>query len=242
MFEPLKTAFGRCVMEPFFKSLVATTRPMFGYVKKPFKEACLIAPSRMVDAALEMLDKYQRLDWDEPTKPHSLPVMMYGFARDYTPTGRDYTRQIADGEWVQLPDDPKERIFRVRTVSGDVRAQVVFFASDEPTARSMAAQFLLFLDSTAARRYMTKYWFAGFWLEWPVQIESPELPAVQVQVEADNLVILAVDLTLKATVPLFSAPKEGEENDGKGTPGDPKDPAGYPVTVLFDVNKERRVQ
>jgi hypothetical protein len=46
--------------------------------------------------------------------------------------------------------------------------------------------------------------------------------------------ILAIDLTLKAEVPLFDAPKEGEYNDGKGVPGT-DDPAGYPVVV--QVNK-----
>ena len=241
MFEPVKIGFGRSIMQPWFKDLAATTRPMRAYLRKPFEEAVFIAPSRMVDAAEDMLNKYMRLDRNEPTKPHFLPVTMFGFAKDYTPTGRDYTRQVADGEYIQFPNDPKQRLFRIKTIAGDLRVQVVFFASDEPTARSMAAQFLLFLDRTDARRFWVDYTFAGVTNSYPVQIELPDSPAMNVPSERQNLCILACDFTLKAQIPLFTAPKDDEPNDGQGTPGDPDDPSGYPLTVLADINGERRV-
>lgn len=241
MFEPVKVAYGR-FLGKFFNQLVPTTHPMEAYVKKPLKEAVLMAPSRMVDSAVEMLEKYLRIDWEnEPTQPHFLPVMLTAVGRDYTPTGRDYTRQIADMEYFQFPEDPKKRVFGIKTVSGDIRAQLAIFASDEPTAKSIAAQFLLFLDETFNRRFWATYSFAGFNSQWPVQIESPDSPAMNVQTEAKNIHILAIDLMLKTTAPLFYAPKDGEPNDGRGIAGDLLDPAGYPLvsTINLKVNLSR---
>lgn len=226
MFEPVKVAFGQYMVE-FFNQLVPTTMPMEAYVQKPVAEAVLMAPSRMIDAAQEMFEKYLRLAKNDPTRPHFLPVMIWAVGRDYTPTGRDYTRQIADMEYFSFPEDEKERVFGVRTVSADLRAQVAIFTSDEPTAKSIASQLLLFTDETFNRRFWASYEFAGFKSKWPVQLESPDSPAMNVQTEEKNLNILAVDFTFKTTAPLFYAPKVGEPNDGKGVPGDKIDPAGY---------------
>ena len=94
---------------------------------------------------------------------------------------------------------------------------------------------MLFLDATPNRRFTARYRFAGQDMDWPVQIESPDAPAMNIQTEAKNLTILAIDVTLRPEIPLFDAPKPGEANDGKGTPGDPEDPAGYPVVQKIDI-------
>lgn len=234
MFEPIKTAYGK-FLKNFFEQLVPTTKPMREYVKRPYGQAVLIAPSRMIDKVEEMFEKYLRVDFtDKPTKPHMLPVIILAVAQDYTPTGRDYTRQIADPSYVIMEDDPKQRVFKLRTVAADLRTQIAIFASDTPTAQSIAAQFLLFLDETPNRRFKSTYEFAGVKTFWPVQIEAPDSPAMQVATEAKNLVILAIDINLKVEVPLYSAPKEGEENDGKGIPGT-DNPAGYPILQTIKV-------
>lgn len=62
-----------------------------------------------------------------------------------------------------------------------------------------------------------------------------DAPAMSIQTEAKNLTILAIDITLKAEIPLFDAPAEGQPNDGKGTPGT-ADPAGYPL--VQEINAE----
>ena len=228
MLEPVKAAFGQ-FMGRFYAEIVPTTKPLEAYITRGLAKSIVWAPSRMVDSAEEMLQTWQRNDTDNATtKPANMPVMIVGIARDYTPTGRDYTRQMADPEMVMIPGDAKERVFSLRTVAGDVRAQVVLFAQDEPTARALAAQFLLFLDATPNRRFTAHYTFAGQAMDWPVQVESPDAPAMSIQTEAKNLTILAIDLTLKATIPLFSAPGAGQPNDGKGTPGT-TDPAGFPL-------------
>ncbi|CAN5296541.1 hypothetical protein BH10PSE16_BH10PSE16_00930 [soil metagenome] len=231
MLEPVKAAFGQ-FMGRFYAEIVPTTKPLESYAVRGLAKSIVWAPSRMVDLAEDMLASWQRNDTDNAaTKPANMPVMIVAMARDYTPTGRDYTRQIADAEMVVIPGDVKERTFSLRTIAGDVRAQVAIFAQDEPTARSLAAQFLLFLDATPNRRFTARYVFAGQGMDWPVQIESPDSPAMSIQTESKNLAILAIDLTLKATLPLFSAPAAGQPNDGKGTPGDAADPSGYLLTV-----------
>lgn len=230
MLQPVKIALGE-FMGRFYQSLVATTKPMGGYLTRGLGTSIVWAPTRMIDMAEEMLSLWMRSDLDDaPTTPPELPVMIVAMAKDYTPTGREYTRQVADPILVMIPEDEKARAFGVRCVAGDVRVQLAIFAHDEPTARSLAAQFLLFLDATPNRRFMARYTFAGLVTEWPVQVESPDAPAIAIQTDAKNLTILAIDITLHAEIPLFDAPAEGQPNDGKGVPGT-DDPAGYPLVT-----------
>jgi hypothetical protein len=228
MFEPVKAGFGQ-YMARFYGELIATTRPLEEFVLRGVGKSVMWAPARMVDAAEDMLSLYARDDLDEgPTKPFAMPIMFVAMAKDYVPSGRDFTRQLADTVDIALPGDDKNRVFGLRSVAADIRAQVVVAAMDEPTARSLAAQFVLYLDSTDGRRFSAPFTFAGEALDWPVVIENPDVQAIQVPTEAKNLTMLAIDLTLRATVPLIDAPKPGDANDGQGVPGT-ADPAGYPV-------------
>ena len=228
MLEPIKAAFGQ-FMGRYYDSLVPTTRPLERYVTRGLERSIAWAPSRMVDMAEEMLSQWLRAEQPGPaTKPPELPAIMVAMAKDYTPTGRDYTRQVADRVLVMIPGDPKERLFGLRAMAGDIRAQVVIFATDEPSARSLAAQFLLFLDATENRRFTATHRFAGLDNPWPVQVESPDAPAMSIANEAKNLTVLAIDITLRAEIPLYDAPAVGQPNDGKGAPGT-DDPAGYPL-------------
>lgn len=234
MLQPVKAAFGD-YMSRFYASIVPTTKALEGYVTRGLAKSVVWAPSRMVDSAEEMLSSWQRNDTDSATtKPANMPVIIVAMARDYVPSGRDFTHQVADPVMMILPGDIKERVFGVRAMAGDIRAQIALFANDEPTARSLAAQFLLFLDATSNRRFTARYTFAGQNLDWPVQVESPDSPAMSIQTDAKNLTILAIDITLKAEIPLFDAPAIGQPNDGKGTPGSLTDPAGYPMTAQVD--------
>lgn len=237
MFQPVKAALGTYLID-FFKELQPTTKALVAFKKRAPKTAVLFAPSRMIDAANEMFVKYLRADVKEgltcdvkkpATTPHLLPVMLVALSQDVTPTSREYTHQITERVPFIFPDDTKERVFHVRAVSNDIRAQVVFFAQDEPTARSMGAQFLLYLDQWKNRTFYADFGFAGFKGKWPCQIDNPEVFTPAMASEAQNLVTLASDVTLHCTVPIFYAPQKGEPNDGKGTPGSLTDPAGYPL-------------
>ncbi|MGZ8220040.1 MAG: hypothetical protein ACXWT0_00180 [Methylobacter sp.] len=230
MFEPIKVGFGE-YMVGFYGSLTPTTKAMPEFIARGAVKSLAYAPSRMVDAVEEMLAAWQRNDTDTAdTKPAKLPVIIVAMAQDYMPTGRDFTRQIAEPMEVIIPGDVKERAFGLRTVAGDIRAQIAIVAADEPTAKSIASQFSLFLDAVPNRRFHYSHTFAGAITQWPVQIEAPDVPAIAVKTGLKNVVILAIDLTLKAQIPLYDAPKAGEYNDGKGVPGT-DDPAGYPLVA-----------
>lgn len=239
MFQELKVGFGH-YMSRFFDQLVPTTKPMAEYCRRPFKYAVMLAPARMIDMAEDLLAKYLRADiqkdFGSSTRPHNLPVILVAFARDVTPTARDYGRQIANAEWVTLPGDEKERVFKIRTVASDVRVQCAVFASDEPTARSIAAQFLLYVDATQNRRFWVDYEYAGIPLKFPAQLETTEVIAPLTPTEANNLTVLAIDLTLKCTIPLINGAKTEEEADDKGIVGDEFDPAGYRIVEAVDIH------
>jgi hypothetical protein len=235
MLEPIKIGLGG-FLSGFYASLVPTTKAMPEFIARGFDKSFVYAPSGMIDKAEEMLSSWQRNDTDgTATHPAKLPVVIVAVARDYVPSGRDFTRQMADSIDVTIPEDPEGRYFGLRTIAADVRAQIAIFAQDEPTAKAIASQFSLFLDASNSRRFHAQYSFAGFTHDWPVQIETPDNPIINVQTEVKNVVILAADLTLKATIPLFNAPKVGDPNhDDKGTPGSVSDPAGYQVVVEVD--------
>ena len=225
-------------MGAFYASMVPTTKPMNEFLIRGFSKSVQWAASSSIDSAKDMLASWQRNDTDtEATKPSKLPVIICAMARDYTPTGRDFTRQIADPMPVIIPGDTKERLFGLRTIAGDIRVQIVIFAADEPTSKSIAAQFCLFLDAIPNRRFHSDWTFAGVTTKWPVQVESIDSPVISSDSGVSNVVIMAVDLTLKAEIPLYDAPKVGDlNNDGLGIAGT-NDPAGYMKVVEVDTVK-----
>lgn len=228
MFQPVKVAFGE-LMARFYDRVMPTTLALGEYAQRGFAHSVAWAPSRMVDQAEAMIDAWQRNDSKQATTtPPDLPVILVAVSKDWTPVNRAFGAQIPDSIPLIFPDDPKERLFRVRLVAGEIRAQMVVFASDEPSAKSLAAQLLLFFDSPKQRRFWATYSFAGFSHDYPVQVESPDPPAMRVETNSRIITALTVDLTLIASAPMFIAPKEGEPNDGKGVPGT-DDPAGFPL-------------
>lgn len=226
MFEPVKVGLGE-FMQGFYRELAPTTKPLQEFVNRGFHYCVAWAPTRMVDKVEDMLGAWQRNDTDQaPTRPPKLPVIIVAVAKDYSAVGRDFTTQISEPADVMFPDDPKSRYFQMKLIAGDVRAQLAICAADEATAKSLAAQFLLYLDHPSRRSFDANYRFAGLDHSYPAQIEAPDNPAMNIDTGTKNLSILAIDLTLKCTVPLFIAPKVGEPDDGKGVPGT-DDPAGF---------------
>lgn len=229
MFEPVKAALGG-FMQAFYSELAPTTKPLEEFTARGFAQCVAWAPGRMVDKAEEMLGAWLKNDSAQaPGRLPKLPVILVGVAGDYTPIAGNMGTQVADAIDVQLPGDAKHRFFQMRLVAGELRAQVAIFAHDEPTAKSLAAQLLLFLSSPANRGFDAIFPYAGVDNRLPVLVASPDNPAMAIETGGKNLKALAVDLTLVCSIPLFSAPAEGEPNDGLGVPGT-ADPAGFPLT------------
>lgn len=237
MFQPVKVAFAE-YLEAFYSSLSATTRPLHEFKNRGFQYGFAWCPGRMVDADEDMLASWQRNDTrgGSITQPYQLPAVLVAMAKDAIPTARDYTRQMPDRRLIVIPDDPKSRLFGLRTLSSDIRTQMAIFSHDEPSARSIAAQFTLFIDSPSARTMFARHPFAGMDLSWPVQLETTDVAAMSIATDAKNLTILALDLTLRASIPLFDYPADDEPNDGLGTPGNPDDPSGYPRIIALELS------
>lgn len=240
MFEPVKVGLGE-YLQGFYEELVATTPALKEFKARGFSYGFVFAPSRMVDQASAMLSSWQKNDTSgKATTPAKLPVIIVSMAKDYTPTGRDFNYQISDSIDITLPTDAKERYFEIKTVAGDIRIQLAICASDEATAKSMAAQLLLYVDSPVRRGFDAKYTFAKNDVYFPCQIEAPDSPALSVDAGSSNVTILAVDFNLHCTVPLYNAPGEDEPNDGKGS--GPDDPSGFRTVDLIKAKDNTTVK
>lgn len=238
--DSVKAAFGE-QLGRFHRELIADTRSLREYANRSFSKAAVWAPGRMIDQVDDMLNSWRKNNTSEASQSTPLlPIMIAATAKDFMPSGAEFGRGYGDAQYVMIPGDPKERIFKLRVVKGDFRTQVAIIASDEPTCRSIAMQLHLFMSAIAQRTFYAQFDLAGVKERWGVQIEAPDLMAVPTPAPDDvkNLTIMAVDLTLRATIPLLQAPRQGEPNDGKGSgPNqfdpfeDNYDPSGYPVVM-----------
>lgn len=229
MLQPVKEGFGR-YMQRFYAQVQPTTKPLHDFVGRGGARSVVFAPAAMDDKAEEMLALWRRSDLRGDGR-FNLPIIIVAVADDAMPTSRAWGVQLSSPTNVVIPSDPKRRVFKVTSTLMDVRAQVAIFAADEPTARSLAAQLLTFIDAFENSAFTVPYRFAGLEVQWPVKLESSETPVSTIATGEGNIQVLAVDLTFKAHVPLYRAPKAGEPNDGLGIPGDADDPAGYPQVV-----------
>ncbi len=217
----------------FHAQLVADTPAMREYRRRPFERAAVMAPGRMIDKAGEMLQIWRANDTSGEDRARSeLPVMVVAFGRDVIPLSPDAGRPVAVAAPVAIPGDPLGRMFRLRTVTVEVRAQVVIAAADVLTANSIAMQ--LHLYASAHRTCRARYMLAGMVKEWPVPFETPDIMSVAVPTDVNNLTVLAADFTMRPTIPLLSHPDADDDDaDGLGS-GDMLDPHGYLMLQQVD--------
>lgn len=211
-------------MRAFYAQLHADTPAMQEYVQRGAARSIVWSPARMVDAAEEMLAAYQR-NANSPTegKNSLLPIIVVGMAKDYTPTDGGFGGRQVGRQFVSLTDDCDASVYGYRQAMGDVRAQVVIFAHEEMTARSLAAQFCLWLGDVNNRRFKTAHQWGEYTVTMPVMLESPDTIFQSIDVGHKQLTVLAGDITFKVTIPYFDAPKAGQPNDGSN-----HNPKGYP--------------
>jgi hypothetical protein len=229
MLDPVKIGLaGR--LAQFYAQLEPTTPQLAEFTSRGLAQSLVWAPSRMVDQADDMLNSWRRNDASgTTTQAYSLPVMLFAVASEFTAADGAATVQVSDPQPVIIPSDPKERVFRLRVMSGSVRAQAVAFASNPGTAQSLMAQLLLWLAGTDRRRFDAVYRFAGINIPWGCSIQPPPDMASRVDTETSIVTALALDLDLLVQVPFYTAPGAADVNDGKGTDDDPDDPHGWPV-------------
>lgn len=235
MFQPIKIAFGE-YMSRFYETIVPTNPTIQKFCERGLSKSIAFAPARLVDTAEEMLNQWYKADInsDGSTRLSKLPAIIVGVSKDVLPTARDFTRQIADEIEIILPQDTLNRVFKIKTIATEVRCQIVIFAHEEDTAKSLAAQFLLFIDGISNRRFKAHYDFYGYDLDFPIVLETPENPASEVKTDAKNITILTIDINLHATIPLLFHPLENQPNDARGNE---KQPSGFPITKRIKFNQ-----
>ena len=240
--NPIKEAFGR-YLQRFHAMLLADTPAMAEYAARPFSKAAVWAPERMVDQVEEMLAAWRKNDTSRAARATPfLPIMIAAMSKDYMPAQPDFTRQMADPVDVMIPGDVKQRVFKMRAASCEVRAQVVIAAAEAPTAKSIAMQLQLFSSAIENRRLYATYRLAGCDEKWPAVQEQPEILLSNVPTDQKNITLLMGDFTWRATVPMLMFPKPGAfDADGQGVPGSGgpdasnyEDPDGYLVVQQAD--------
>lgn len=225
--QPIKEAFGR-YLQRFHGEIVGDTQFVSEFAARDFAKCAVWAPARMIDQVEEMLASWRKNDTSGAAKPTPyLPVMIAAMSKDYMPVTPDYSRQLADPVFVTIPGDAKSRVFSMRAVVSEVRVQVAIAGPDEATCKSLAMQLQLFTTAMGNRRFYSIYKLAGFDGQWPVSLETPDLAGINTANDVKNLTVLAVDFTLRATIPLLKHPKATDSvADGKGT-NELDDPSGY---------------
>lgn len=235
MMQATQQAVGEFISR-FFHGLRPTTEDMREFCTRPLAHACVWANGRMVDDVESQLRAWMSNDPEPGARTYKLPVVIVALSNDYTQTAKEINYQVNERKYIRLPNDPKNRVFGLKTVAADRRMQVCIIAQERVTADSIAAQLAQFVSSEQNRRFYAGYRFSGVDAGvWPVQIDSPDVYGKAVLVDgAKAPIILTTDFDLHTNVPMFSAPAPGEPNDGLGDPGNPDDLAGYPTVVAVE--------
>lgn len=228
---PLKTALSE-YLGRWYKSLYGDTKAVKEFTERGFAHCVQWAPGRLVDQAEEILKSYQKNDNAPQGRNTLFPFVAIGMARDFTPMGADWGGRMVGRRMIRIEESGS--IYGYRQAMHEVRAQIVIFAADVDSAKSLAAQLCLFTGVPENRRFKAKHTFGQYTVEMPAVLETPDPLFMNIQTEQKNITILAGDLTLKAQIPYFDAPKAGEPNDGTTN-----NPPGYPgltEIVVSDLN------
>lgn len=218
---PLKDGFA-LYLKRWYDGLYGATNSVQEFIDRGFPHGCQWVPGRMVDSADQMLAAYQKNDNAPQGKNTKLPVVLVGMAKDFSPMSPDWSGRQIGRRLVRIVEGGSA--YGYRQFAHEVRAQVVIMAADVDTAKSLAAQFCLFVEDMENRRFKAVHTFGQYSVAMPTVLETTDITFMAVGTEQKNITILAADLMLKAHIPYFDAPKVGEQNDGTTN-----NPPGYPL-------------
>lgn len=222
---PVQQAYSE-YLKRWYAGLYPDTLSMQEFVGRGVGKSILWVPGRMVDQAEEMLEMYRKAALGAAGANALLPVVLVAMSKDYTPVPSEFGHQVGDRQMVALVDDPNASVYGYRQAMVEVRTQLVAFASDDKTAKSLAMQLDLFIGAIANRRFTATHSWGQYSLAMPTMVETPEVNWQAVANDQKNLTMLAGDVTLRTVLPFLDAPKPGEPNDGTSN-----NPPGYPVIV-----------
>lgn len=216
LLTPVKHAIGLW-LSAWHAQVYPDTPAFVEWAGRATHEAMAFAPARMVDAVEDMLSSWARNDNSgAPGTSAYRPVVFVAVASDYTEPPGEAGRPLTDRLPFSFAADTLGRSFRIRTLSADLRAQVVVVAHEATTASSMMAQLCLW--AVERQRFKSNYPFAGFTTEWPVIVLQADRLAIPTPL-GEQVCVLSLDLTLRATMPMFYGPRDSDATDGNDPPG-----------------------
>lgn len=219
LITPVKAALGQWMVD-FFAQFDPDTPANAEWASRPAAQAMAWAPARMVDSVEEMLSAWKRNDNSNGGGSTSayLPALFIAVASDYTESPGEAGRPLTDYMPITFEDDAQKRSFRVRMMSVDLRGQVVVVAPEAMSAMSIIGQLCMWC--VARRVIHAPFGFAGFTTNWPATILSADRMAIPTPL-GEQMSILTLDLTIRASLPLFKGPTGAETTDGNTPPGYP---------------------
>jgi hypothetical protein len=219
LLTPVKAAFA-VWMKSFYDQFQPDTQQNQEWAARGFATACVWAPGRMVDQVEKMLSTWARNDNSTAGNSQTgfLPVLFMAAAHEWIETPGEGGRPVVDPMAFSFDDDGERRSFRLRLMSVDLRVQVAVVSHEPNSPMSMIGQLALYLNRNETLK--AAYSFGGFTSHWPAKIIMIDRMAIPVPT-GEQRTILTLDLTLRATIPLFEGPRQGEPTDGRTPPGFP---------------------
>lgn len=229
---PLEIGLGDYMGE-YHAALVGDTPGVDEFIQRGLARSIVRVPGRMVDRVEDMLKAWRKNENKPgPGQSPMLPAVFVGMSKDFAPVTPDWAVAVGTPAFVEIPGDEHQRAYKVRVSVNEYRAQIVFAAAEPLSGHSLAMQFHLWANGPRGRRFTHVHRFAGMEHAFPASLENIDLGAVSTETEQKDVTLLVADMIVRASIPLFQAPKDGEPNDGKPAP------AGYPVvTEVHFTNK-----
>ena len=220
-FDQIRAAWG-VYMNRWFNGLYANTKAVDAYRQKPFSQAVMWAPSRMIDAAQDMLAAYRK-NMNGPEGANAMfPIVLMAVDENFMGTGADWGGDHIARRLLQIHEGGSWYGYQHSMM--DQRLQVVIIGSEGASTKSLAAQLATFIKRPSNRNLKAFYTFGEYNIPAPITLETNRIDWMDVKTELKNIKILAADIMLKCTMPALDAPAEGEPNDGSV-----RNPPGYPL-------------
>ena len=216
LLTPVKAAIGQWLVE-FYGQFQPDTPANTEWASRGAVHAMAWAPARMVDHADEMLSNWKRNDNSGKKSTSAyLPVMILAVGAGYAEAPPEVGRSSTDFIPISFPDDTLQRSFRVKVMTLDLRAQIVIMADEPISTASMMAQLSAWVNSRY--KIYAPFVFGDFTTTWPATVILNDKIGVPDEI-GEQLTVVAMDLTIRATVPLFKGPGPTDRTDGNTPPG-----------------------
>lgn len=220
-FDQIRAAWAQ-YMNRWFNELYANTKAVEAYRKKPFAQAVMWAPSRMIDEAEKMLAAYRK-NLNGPAGSNAMfPIILMAVDNDYMGTGADFGGDHIARRLLQIEEGGSWYGYQHSMM--DQRLQIVVIGSEGASVKSLCAQLSAFVKRSSNRYLKASFQFGEYAVPAPITLETNRIDWMDVKTDLNNIKILAANIILKCTMPQLDAPGEGEPDDGSA-----HNPPGYPV-------------